>query len=424
MNFKLNSLRLLFACALGLVSVLSFADPIDVRFNNPTCPSGTQYCITAQVKAGSGTNVKLGNSTIFFSYNTAAISSPTVQTIHNFGTADGYGYQPQFGTYQSGSLGEGNYNIIFGNTADAGNTITEVLSTTTWTDVATFCFTVVSSATNKNLTIVTTAGYTGFNKSVPNTSADEHTLGTITNSTTPTGTDCTIVPTGKVVALKALLEGCYNGTSLTTSLSTAPSLLPTAQPYNVAPWNYAGTETFSTIPTGMTDWVYVEAATLSGNTFTIVERHAAILKSNGDIVDAPSVSGASTTGVTFNSLTTGSPYYFIVKHRNHIGIVTPASLTAASSMIYDFTTTNATITLGAATYIQQKSVAGGKFALFAGNPSGDSNVNALDYPLWKLANPTTGQYRKEDLDLNRNVNALDYPKWKLNNPKTGVSLPN
>ena len=415
MNFKLNSLRLLFACALGLVSVLSFADPIDVRFNNPTCPSGTQYCITAQVKAGSGTNVKLGNSTIFFSYNTAAISSPTVQTIHNFGTGDGYGYQPQFGTYQSGSLGEGNYNIIFGNSADAGNTITEVLSTTTWTDVATFCFTVVSSATNKNLTIVTTAGYTGFNKSVPNTSADEHTLGTITNSTTPTGTDCTIVPTGTVVALKAILQGAnYNGTTglMSAGLTT---VLPLSHPYTATPWQTVTAASLSSVPTDMVDWVYVEAATLSGTTYTVVERKVGILQRDGDIIDP----AGSTTGLTFSSLTNGSSYYFIVRHRNHLA-VRSASLVSISTnaATYDFTNSNQLV----GTAAQQKSVATGKFGLYAGDINQSGSITSADINQCKAANGQTG-YRIQDVNLSTSVTAADINIVKANNGTAGLALP-
>lgn len=399
--------------ALGIVSTSLSADPIDLRFNNPTCPSASQYCITAQIKAGSGTNVKIGNSTIFITYNTAAISNPTVQTIHNFGTADGYGYMPQFFALQTGGSGEGNYNIIFGPAGDTGGAITEVLSTSTWTDVATFCFTAVSASAPKNLDFNTQ--YTGFNKST-NSPTDTHTAGTYTGSATTTGTDCTVAPSGTVVALKAILQGAnYNaGTGLMANGLAA--VIPTAHPYTTAPWQSVTSPALSSIPNDMVDWVYVEAATISGVTYTVVERKVGILQRDGDIIDP--VAG-STTGLTFNSLTNGSSYYFIVRHRNHVGVRSANTVTiTANAGAYDYTNSNQQV----GTTAQQKSVATGKFGLFAGDTNQSGSVTGADINQCKAANGQTG-YRVQDVNMSTSVTGADINVVKANNGTVGLTMP-
>ena len=58
--------------------------------------------------------------------------------------------------------------------------------------------------------------------------------------------------------LKVFLEGPFNGISMDTELNVH-NLLPLTQPYNVAPWNYAGTEQVGSIPNPeIVDWVLVE----------------------------------------------------------------------------------------------------------------------------------------------------------------------
>lgn len=429
--FKIRTL-FIFSLLCGVVNLQLLGEAIDLRFNAPTVnctPNPDQFCVTVQLKtaSGSATGVKIGNSTIYLTYNTAAISTPVVTALNfgNSGTvADGYGYNPQSGYLETAGLGEINYNIIYGSGPETGSSITETLDPTTWKDAFQVCFNIVSNTQSANLTFSTQ--YTGFNKST-NSPTDQHTAGTWTNLATPS-LACPSA-TSPVVALKAYLEGPYVAASMTmnTTLTNSPNLVPTAQPFNVAPWNYNGTENYSTLPTGMVDWVYVTALTLSGTTWTVVERHAAIIKSDGTIVDAPSVAGASTTGVTFPSLTTGNTYYFAVKHRNHLGVVSATPVTIlASGTTYDYTTSNQTITVGVSTFVQQKAAtSGGKFIQYSGNTNGDSNVNPIDYAVWKLAGAVTGQYRKEDFDMNRNVNPLDYAlKYKPNATKTGVSLPN
>src|SRR5690606_20115319 len=55
-------------------------------------------------------------------------------------------------------------------------------------------------------------------------------------------------------AITAILEGPFDGTDMgPVSIS-----VPSAQPYNIAPWNYTGTENNSSMPANTVDWVLIE----------------------------------------------------------------------------------------------------------------------------------------------------------------------
>ncbi|MCD4697857.1 MAG: VCBS repeat-containing protein, partial [Bacteroidales bacterium] len=59
------------------------------------------------------------------------------------------------------------------------------------------------------------------------------------------------------VNLNAFLEGPFNQTDMNTGLN--PDHIPLSQPYNIAPWDYTGTESFVSIPNAnVVDWVLVE----------------------------------------------------------------------------------------------------------------------------------------------------------------------
>ncbi|HSP88887.1 MAG TPA: hypothetical protein VLN45_12195, partial [Ignavibacteriaceae bacterium] len=60
--------------------------------------------------------------------------------------------------------------------------------------------------------------------------------------------------------IKILLEGSFNDGSMTTTLLNNGHL-PLTQPYNQNPWNYNGTESVSSIPSNVVDWILVELRT-------------------------------------------------------------------------------------------------------------------------------------------------------------------
>ncbi len=128
---------------------------------------------------------------------------------------------------------------------------------------------------------------------------------------------------------KVYLQGPYlPGGTMTPALSASDSF-PTAQPYNISPWNYPGTETISSVPANVVDWVLVEARDAADNT-SILDRRAGILLDNGDVVDTD-----FTSGLLFNDILDGD-YYIVVQHHNHFPVMTGTAITLPNTIMHDF----------------------------------------------------------------------------------------
>lgn len=142
---------------------------------------------------------------------------------------------------------------------------------------------------------------------------------------------------GVSLNVRALLQGAYDSkTALLSDDLRRLGLVPSKQPYNAAPFNYAGAETLSTLlqeTTGnnaVVDWVLVE---LRSSTSTVVASRAVMLQRNGTLVD--SQTGSAT--LHFAKVAAGN-YYVSVRHRNHLGVITasPVSLSHTERLV-DFT---------------------------------------------------------------------------------------
>ncbi len=220
-----------------------------------------------------------------------------------------------------------------------------------------------------------------------------------------------------VVALKAYLEGAYNSSAgkMNTLLN---GLIPLQQPYNVAPFNYAGTESLSNVPANMVDWVLVEARegtpnlTGSRNTVT-VETHAAILLDDGNIV---SVDG-TTDGIKFENLTLGNDYHFCIRHRNHLDVLTANALTLTPAVSYDFTT-GVSMALGAS---QLKVASDNSSMLHAGDYIKDGVIQLTDFDFWRIEPALLDVYNQTDGNMDGVVQVTDYDTWVFNKAKLGIA---
>jgi hypothetical protein len=195
--------------------------------------------------------------------------------------------------------------------------------------------------------------------------------------------------------------------------------IPLTQPYNVAPWNFAGNERTSSIPPGVVDWVLLELRSDS-SAGSVVARRAAFMKSNGMVVDTD-----GTSPVGFRGPVPG-PYYLVVRHRNHLAIMSANAVAlSASSALYDFTTgqgqaysTNPGVLdpmIGLGT--------GGTapFGMIAGDANSNRTINAADRTATRLGANSSG-YRLDDVSLDGNTNAADRTKTRRNANKT-TSVP-
>jgi hypothetical protein len=209
---------------------------------------------------------------------------------------------------------------------------------------------------------------------------------------------------------KVFLEGCYHSPGMNTDLNTH-DLIPLNQPYNGTPWNYSGSESVTSMPSGVVDWVMLE---LRSNTTSIAAKRAALLKRDGIIVD---LDGTSPVG--FSGINNGS-YYIVVKHRNHLTIMSNSvqSFSFSSTTCYDFTTGN-----GNQFYPGNGSEAkllettpSNVWGMVAGDANRSTVINATDYLFVKSQSGFSG-YFNGDCNLSGTVNATDYLVIKPNSGK-------
>ena len=208
-----------------------------------------------------------------------------------------------------------------------------------------------------------------------------------------------------LVNLKVFLEGPYSGGgAMTTELNTQ-GLIPKYQPFKVAPWNYFGTEAAATFPQNVVDWVMIE---LRSDLTTIVSKRAGLLLSDGSVVDID-----GTSPVKFKNVSDGN-YYVVVRHRNHLAIMTSAaiSLSSSSSVLYDFTTsqsqaygTNPMLDLG-----------GGVLGMYSADGNKDGGIYGEDYILYQTSQGEEG-FRIEDYNLDGGIYGEDYILYQLNQGK-------
>jgi hypothetical protein len=209
-------------------------------------------------------------------------------------------------------------------------------------------------------------------------------------------------PSGLIVDTKVFLQGAYNGSGLDTTLRH-DSYLPLTQPFNTAPWSYTGTETVAAVPEAAVDWVLVELRTGTAAN-TMFTRHAGWLMTDGSIRAFP---GSSPIG--FSGFDPGN-YYVVVRHRNHLAIMSAAAIPISSaSANYDFTTGQAQA-FGATPMIQ----VGSAFCMIAGDANGSGDITILDRAAWRTENSLLG-FRSADFNLSGDVTILDRAIWRTNN---------
>ncbi len=196
--------------------------------------------------------------------------------------------------------------------------------------------------------------------------------------------------------IKVFLSGPFNNGNMTTYLDQL-NLIPISQPYKTAPWNYAGSENVNSIPANIVDWILIELRTNPQKSSMIAQR-AAFLNSNGSIVDTDGFSP-----VRFDFISNGS-YYIVLKHRNHLAIMSAqAASSINSSLTYDFTTSQ-----NQAYGINPMAFLGNNiYGMYSGDGNANGGISSVDCNnVWQLENGSKG-YLPGDYDLNGEVNSLD-----------------
>ncbi|MBK9461293.1 MAG: hypothetical protein IPN94_18140 [Sphingobacteriales bacterium] len=244
----------------------------------------------------------------------------------------------------------------------------------------------------------------------------------VVSYTSPLGCTATqtvqILPNCVLTArLKVLLQGNFNSTSNTNPATLkAAGLLPTAQPYRVAPFYYFGDEAVAlptNIPNNVTDWLLLELRDAT-NPAIVLTQKAAFLLIDGTITDfdAP-ISGL----VSFEHVPNGA-YYVAIKHRNHLPVMSAAPIELPNnSNLYSF------IPIATRAYGQtQAYLKPNVYGMFAADIDGNGTVQILDFNAWllQIQNNTNNVYNAADTNLDGLINNLDFEWYKQNAKQMSV----
>ncbi|MGB0838827.1 MAG: hypothetical protein ACPGXL_01745 [Chitinophagales bacterium] len=214
---------------------------------------------------------------------------------------------------------------------------------------------------------------------------------------------------------KALLQGPYNPATQTmrTSLQEM-QLLPTEQPYDVAPWNYDGKEAVSSlddIPTNAVDWVLVELR--NANDVSIIEaQRAGFLLNDGRIVEAM---GGST--LNFNKGISAN-YHIVIRHRNHLAVMSQEAISLPNTTPLDLSL-NSNLVAGGSS--QLASTSDGKQAMLSGDLNSDGVITIADQNYFSAESSLFGNYYDSDCNLDHAVTIADFNFYKANSSIIGVS---
>ena len=203
--------------------------------------------------------------------------------------------------------------------------------------------------------------------------------------------------------LLVFLEGPYSGSQMATGLNSGNEI-PLSQPYNTAPWNYAGSESVGSIPnSNVVDWVLIElrdaASAGDADPTSTIATQAAFLLNNGDVVG---LDGSSV--LHFPSASFSHNLYAVVWHRNHLGIISANGLTEAGGVYdYNFSTAITQVYNGGAGY---KEIATNVYGMVGGDANADGDINNADKTLWTSDAGTKG-YKATDHNMDVQVDNQD-----------------
>jgi len=206
--------------------------------------------------------------------------------------------------------------------------------------------------------------------------------------------------------IKLYLEGAYaNSGSMNTNLISLQDF-PLTQPYNTSPWNYDGTESISSVPQNLVDWVLVELRD-KNNPDSVLATRAALLLNSGKITD---LDGSSSLRFTLPE----DDYFIAVKHRNHLGIRSIQTVHLTESVTsYDFTVNGSAFGTD-----PLKDLGDGNFAMYSGDADANGVIDAADRNItWNKRNDTG--YLPEDILMNGVIDAGDRNNaWNNRNKST------
>ena len=205
---------------------------------------------------------------------------------------------------------------------------------------------------------------------------------------------------------------------------------PPGQPYNIAPWNYDGTEgdAFDSqgdpmqgdagYPPTVVDWVLVSLRSDPEGTGGPICQAAACLHQDGTIQLLDSFDCCN--------INQQIPYYIVIEHINHLIVMSDVPVPIVNdTLTYDFRNQQSYINdpMEIGIYAGQKEILPGVYAMYAGNGNqtpleqADTDINFDDLTFWELLKGIPGIYNPADYNLNADTNFNDRLLWERGNGK-------
>ena len=207
--------------------------------------------------------------------------------------------------------------------------------------------------------------------------------------------------------LKVFLEGPYNGSGLMTTMLNTSHLIPLTSDsaYSTSQYGYTASTVASIPNADVVDWVLVELRTGIGSETKVASR-AAFLKKDGTIVGTD-----GSSPISFPGLSAGN-YYVVVRHRNHLTIMTSSAIPlSSSSALYDFTTSQSQ----AYGTDAMKVLNGGVYGMYVGDGNHDGFITSTDFNVFnpKFTSAVSG-YEYSDWNLDGFVTSTDFNLFNPN----------
>lgn len=212
----------------------------------------------------------------------------------------------------------------------------------------------------------------------------------------------------KLLNVKVFLEGPFSGSGMNTQLYSQ-GLVPAAQPFNTAPWNYTGTESVTLFPPNTVDWVLVELRDApSAMAATPTTRlpgwpKALLINSEGYLM------GFDGYKPGIGNPTISQQLFIIIRHRNHMDIMSATGLTLSNdTYFYDFTDSPTKAWGGTGAL---KEISAGVYGMIGGDADADGQILSSDFNSWSHDFGEAGDYLPTDFDLDGNVLTSDFNLW-------------
>ena len=122
-------------------------------------------------------------------------------------------------------------------------------------------------------------------------------------------------------------------------------------------------------------------------------------------------------GAIFYNLEANENYFFVIRHRNHLAIMTSTALTLNNATPYDLTVSNSI--MGGDSQVTL--LANNDYAMRAGDFNANGIGSVADFNQYALVVGQVNSYFQEDCNLDGNITVADYNLYHLNTSMIGIA---